>query len=363
MATAVVAAGLDCDASSGSTVWTSRRFPIALRFTKREAERARDEGRRVASVDDVTRPPVPACRCPVNVQRRRNNRYLLQTIAVIITVGVGLIATPARTLTRNAAAQDAPPITRLCVVFDRSGSFRDQLETAWDKLLRIARKFRLRPTDEIVVVALDHDPVKVLDRTGASLLQRGSEALNELRRVSPLEGSDPVQALQICLDELLRDDHRARRVLVGLSDLHVDPCRAPPKQASISGQQCSKRRYKQPEELDWNDLKGASVTLRLYFVDDRADNGAHIERWRSLIRKHGVEGTVLGPDRSTDEMYVFDSAVSPDDRNEFFSWTMRGVIALVSMMASILGFAIVGISAIALYRKVKFRSHERAADP
>lgn len=207
---------------------------------------------------------------------------LLGRIVIGLVLALGSYAAP-------AAAQEANPagtFNRMCLIFDRSGSMIAKLDPAWEKVAGLARRYRLQPEDELVVVALDDDPTKIYDGPAGALVRGGNRVLNLLRKIAPSRGTDVITAIEICADELHRDARPSRLLLWSFSDLYVDDS--------------PRRRFRRAEAFDWSLLR--NVEARFYYVDS-GKGGAHIRGWRRLLRDRGVDAALLDPLQSEHELY------------------------------------------------------------
>jgi len=207
---------------------------------------------------------------------------------VILGLATVILLIAAAAVGPGEAQERAPAgmFNRMCLIFDRSGSMIGVLDAAWDKVAALARRYRLQPEDELIVVALDNDPKKVYHGPAGSLLRGGRQVLQQLRKVAPSRGTDVISAIEICEDELRRDARPSRLLLWVFSDLHVDPSPT--------------RRFRKPEEYDWGWFR--DVEARFFYVDP-GKGGSHVRRWRQVLRDRGVQVELLDPLQSEHELY------------------------------------------------------------
>jgi len=158
------------------------------------------------------------------------------------------------------------PFHRIVIIYDRSGSFQESLESAWVKLEYLIKKYRFNQDDEISIIKLDEDPKVIFDGKG-EYLKKAQTEFYALSHLSKGIGTDVCGAFQKAGRILSRTGSPQGKFLFVFSDLNADPS--------------PKRQYIIPEQINWVNFQ--DVTIKAYYVDEQQE-----DLWSNLFKAHQI---------------------------------------------------------------------------
>ena len=154
---------------------------------------------------------------------------------------------------------DLPQVdARVAIVFDRSGSFVQNLPAAIKVVRRYLQDNGISGTAEVLLIGMGHHPEFMKRyRAGAFVDRQGRAMLEALQKPEEGTGTNVVGSLDLAMRRLHEDSvsRAVQHFCLVFSDMQVDPSK------SASGI----TNYPSLDEMDWGQFKGTSTSF--YFID------------------------------------------------------------------------------------------------
>ena len=228
----------------------------------------------------------PAARARSRAQGSDVSRWAFLAVLAVLCLNIAASAASAGGF-GNAMPRS---FNRLVIAYDNSGSRVGLLEQSWEEVEKLLARFRLQPTAELIIVAINNQPVVIFDGAAGDLA-RAKQAFMRLKRAAPGSGTDIMTGMSLAAHELNRTRTQpARKLLWVFSDMHVDQ----PRDASGM----IVKVYSTPEEFDWSVLRG--VEGRVFYIDPGRDKrgretGKNLVWWERFLRSKGLNWELYTP--------------------------------------------------------------------